>query len=198
MNMALVSLTVLLFALLCTAIRLLCGPFEVKAWIRKILKKDVPEEKKKLREEVRLASGLRARDKFRGVLSKTREKLTAYGHPGLYRIFLIASGALSVLGALAPFWFGMPIMSPALAILGACVPYWFVQARLRRADADVTAQLESAMGLVTVAFARTGSLEGAVRETVPSLRGYVKKAYPLIFPSTEVCIRIFLPPPNTL
>ena len=129
----------------------------------------------------RLVKAARGRRKKRGaakLAADTRATLQAMGREGTFRGLCIVSAALTAGGFLLAVFFNNFFLAPVLALCAALAPFHYVRFLGGRFNREVTAELETALSIITTGYMRAGNtFINSVEENLPYINQPVRQVF---------------------
>lgn len=152
--------------------------------------------KRNLREDIKESSGRRKTGIFRRELLEAQSVLEMTGRGNRFSMVCAVSLALFCLGGFIAILLGNYFLAPVLAVGFLFLPFWYVKLTASHYKRDVSAELETALSVVTTAYLRTEDIVTAVEENIAYLNPPVSKVLQeflmqvrLVNPDVEAAIR---------
>ena len=152
--------------------------------------------KKSIREDIKESSGRRKTGIFRRELLEAQSVLEMTGRGNRFSMVCAAALALFCLGGSIAILLGNFFLAPVLAVGFLFLPFWYVKLTASHYKRDVSAELETALSVVTTAYLRTEDIVTAVEENIAYLNPPVSKVFQeslmhlrLVNPDVEAAIR---------
>ena len=152
--------------------------------------------KKSIREDIKESSGRRKTGIFRRELLEAQSVLEMTGRGNRFSMVCAAALALFCLGGSIAILLGNFFLAPVMAVGFIFLPFWYVKLTASHYKRDVSAELETALSVVTTAYLRTEDIVTAVEENIAYLNPPVSKVFQeflmqvrLVNPDVEAAIR---------
>ena len=130
-----------------------------------------------IREKIRESTGKGKKGILRREILEAREVLEMTGRGGKFSVVCAASLMLFVAGAVAAGLLGSLILAPVLAAGFLFLPFWYVKLTAHHYKRDVSAELETALSVITTAYLRTEDIVTAVEENIAYLNPPVSEVF---------------------
>lgn len=114
---------------------------------------------------------------FRRMITESQAVLAASGREGKFPMVCMASLAMFALGACIAIGAGNAFLVPVLAVGLMLVPFWYIKLTAGNFKKDVSAELETALSVITTAYLRTENFQQAVEENVRYLHHPVQEVF---------------------
>ena len=160
-----------------TAIQLLsCAGLIVGAFLLLHLKLQIPP-KKGIRDKLKESSGRKKPGIFRREIGEAQAVLEMTGRGSHFSIVCAVSLGLFCLGGSLAILLGNFFLAPVLAVGFLFLPFWYVKLTASHYKRDVSAELETALSVITTAYLRTEDIVTAVEENITYLNPPVSKVF---------------------
>ena len=130
-----------------------------------------------LRDEINEATNRKRPGIFRRQLLEAQSALEASGRMEKFPMVCAASMLLLIVGAAVAILFGNGFLVPVLAVGLMLVPFWYIRLTAGSFKKEVSAELETALSVVTTAYLRTENFQMAVEENVQYLNQPVQGVF---------------------
>lgn len=154
------------------------------------------QPKKSIREDIKESSGRRKTGILRREIREVQSVLEMTGRENRFSVICAASLALFCLGGSIAILLGNFFLAPVMAVGFLFLPFWYVKLTASHYKRDVSAELETALSVVTTAYLRTEDIVTAVEENIAYLNPPVSKVFQeflmqvrLVNPDVEAAIR---------
>ena len=114
---------------------------------------------------------------FRRMITESQAVLAASGREKKFPMVCMSSLALFALGACIAIAAGNAVFVPVLAVGLMLVPFWYIKLTAGNFKKDVSAELETALSVITTAYLRTENFQQAVEENVRYLHYPVQDVF---------------------
>jgi Flp pilus assembly protein TadB len=155
---------------------------------------------KNIRDEINEATKRKKGSLIRRIVAETQEILRMTGKAGQFSFVCAASLLFFALGACAAILMENIFLVPVLATGLAFLPFLYIRATAEHFKKNVSAELETALSIITTAYLRNEDLLTSVEENLPYLNPPVKTAFAefaarvrIIDPDMEAAIRDMKP-----
>lgn len=122
-----------------------------------------------LRSEINEVTRRKKPGLFRSQILQAQAALEASGRLDRFPMVCALSMALLIAGAVAAILFGNAFLVPVLAVGMMLVPFWYIRLTAGNFKKEVSAELETALSVITTAYLRTENFQQAVEENVDYL-----------------------------
>ena len=154
------------------------------------------QPKKSIREDIKESSGRKKAGILRREIREVQSVLEMTGRGNRFSVICAASLALFCLGGSIAILLGNFFLAPVMAVGFLFLPFWYVKLTASHYKRDVSAELETALSVITTAYLRTEDIVTAVEENIAYLNPPVSKVFKeflmqvrLINPDVEAAIR---------
>ena len=154
------------------------------------------QPKKSIREDIKESSGRKKAGILRREIREVQSVLEMTGRGNRFSVICAASLALFCLGGSIAILLGNFFLAPVMAVGFLFLPFWYVKLTASHYKRDVSAELETALSVVTTAYLRTEDIVTAVEENIAYLNPPVSKVFQeflmqvrLVNPDVEAAIR---------
>ena len=152
--------------------------------------------KRSIREDIRESSGRKKTGIFRRELLEAQSVLEMTGRGNRFSMVCAVALALFCLGGSLAILLGNYFLAPVMAIGFLFLPFWYVKLTASHYKRDVSAELETALSVITTAYSRTEDIVTAVEENIAYLNPPVSKVFReflmqvrLVNPDMEAALR---------
>ena len=152
--------------------------------------------KRSIREDIRESSGRKKTGIFRRELLEAQSVLEMTGRGNRFSMVCAVALALFCLGGSLAILLGNYFLAPVMAIGFLFLPFWYVKLTASHYKRDVSAELETALSVITTAYLRTEDIVTAVEENIAYLNPPVSKVFReflmqvrLVNPDMEAALR---------
>ena len=152
--------------------------------------------KRSIREDIRESSGRKKTGIFRRELLEAQSVLEMTGRGNRFSMVCAVALALFCLGGSLAILLGNYFLAPVMAIGFLFLPFWYVKLTASHYKRDVSAELETALSVITTAYLRTEDIVTAVEENIAYLNPPVSKVFReflmqvrLVNPDIEAALR---------
>ena len=152
--------------------------------------------KRSIREEIKEASGRKKAGILRREISEAQSVLEMTGRGNRFSMICAISLALFCLGGSLAILLGNFFLAPVMAVGFLFLPFWYVKLTASHYKRDVSAELETALSVITTAYLRTEEIVTAVEENIAYLNPPVSKVFQnfltqikLVNPNVEAALR---------
>ena len=154
------------------------------------------QPKKSIREDIKESSGRKKAGFFRREIMEAQSVLEMTGRGNRFSMVCAVALALFCLGGSLAILLGNFFLAPVMAVGFLFLPFWYVKLTASHYKRDVSAELETALSVVTTAYLRTEDIVTAVEENIAYLNPPVSKVFQeflmqvrLVNPDVEAAIR---------
>ena len=119
-----------------------------------------------IREDIKASTGRRKTGPLRREIEEAQAVLQMTGRGSRFSFVCAASLALFSLGGSAAILLGNFFLAPVMAVGFMFLPFWYVKLTANHYKRDISAELETALSVVTTAYLRTEDIVTAVEENV--------------------------------
>ena len=133
--------------------------------------------RKSIREEIRESSGRKKMSFLRKEISEAQEILQMTGRGQRFSAVCALALGLFCAGGSAAILLGNFFLAPVMAVGFLFIPFWYVKLTANHYRRDVSAELETALSVVTTAYLRTEDIVTAVQENLSYLNPPVSKVF---------------------
>ncbi len=152
--------------------------------------------KKSIREDIKESSGRKKAGIFRREITEAQSVLEMTGRGNRFSMVCAVALALFCLGGSIAILLGNFFLAPVMAIGFLFLPFWYVKLTASHYKRDVSAELETALSVITTAYLRTEDIVTAVEENIAYLNPPVSKVFQyflmqvrLVNPDVEAALR---------
>lgn len=149
-----------------------------------------------IREDIKASTGRRKAGALRREIEEAQGVLEMTGRGSRFSLVCAASLALFCLGGSIAILLGNFFLAPVMAAGFMFLPFWYVKLTANHYKRDVSAELETALSVITTAYLRTEDIVTAVGENVGYLNPPVSKVFRdflmqvrLVNPDVEAAVR---------
>lgn len=153
--------------------------------------------KKSIREEIRESAGRKKMGLFRREISEAQAVLKMTGRGNRFSLVCAVSLLLFCAGGSLAILLGNFFLAPVMAVGFLFLPFWYVKLTASHYKRDVSAELETALSVITTAYLRTEDIVTAVSENAAYLNPPVSKVFQefllqvqLVNPDVEAALRV--------
>ena len=132
---------------------------------------------KSIRSEVNEAARRKKASFFRREIMEIQEILKITGRSGRFSIVCAASLLFFAGGAAFAILLNNVFLVPVLAVGMMFLPFWYIRLTASHYKKNITAELETALSIITTAYLRNEDIVTAVEESVPYLNPPVKSVF---------------------
>lgn len=133
--------------------------------------------KKSIREDIKESSGRKKHGILRREIEEAQAVLTMTGRGARFSMVCAAALALFCIGGSIAILFGNFFLAPVLAVGFLFLPFWYVKLTANHYKRDVSAELETALSVITTAYLRTEDIVTAVEENLAYLNPPVSRVF---------------------
>lgn len=133
--------------------------------------------KRSIREEIRESSGKKKISYLRKEISEAQEILQMTGRGQRFSAVCALALGLFCAGGSAAILLGNFFLAPVMAVGFLFLPFWYVKLTANHYRRDVSAELETALSVITTAYLRTEDIVTAVEENLSYLNPPVSKVF---------------------
>lgn len=137
----------------------------------------LPRPKKSIREDIKESSGRKKVGLLRRELTEAQSILEMTGRGNRFSVICAISLALFCLGGSIAILLGNFFLAPVMAVGFMFLPFWYVKLTASHYKRDVSAELETALSVITTAYLRTEDIVTAVEENTTYLNPPVSKVF---------------------
>ena len=152
--------------------------------------------KKSIREDIKESSGRKKAGIFRREITEAQSVLEMTGRGNRFSMVCAVALALFCLGGSIAILLGNFFLAPVMAIGFLFLPFWYVKLTASHYKRDVSAELETALSVITTAYLRTEDIVTAEEENIAYLIPPVSKVFQyflmqvrLVNPDVEAALR---------
>ena len=152
--------------------------------------------KKSIREDIKESSGRKKAGILRREITEAQSVLEMTGRGNRFSMVCAVALALFCLGGSLAILLGNFFLAPVMAIGFMFLPFWYVKLTASHYKRDVSAELETALSVITTAYLRTEDIVTAVEENIAYLNPPVLKVFQdflmqikLVNPDVEAALR---------
>lgn len=152
--------------------------------------------KKSIREDIKESSGRKKAGILRREITEAQSVLEMTGRGDRFSMVCAVALALFCLGGSLAILLGNFFLAPVMAIGFMFLPFWYVKLTASHYKRDVSAELETALSVITTAYLRTEDIVTAVEENIAYLNPPVSKVFQdflmqikLVNPDVEAALR---------
>ncbi len=152
--------------------------------------------KKSIREDIKESSGRKKAGILRREITEAQSVLEMTGRGNRFSMVCAVALALLCLGGSLAILLGNFFLAPVMAIGFMFLPFWYVKLTASHYKRDVSAELETALSVITTAYLRTEDIVTAVEENIAYLNPPVSKVFQdflmqikLVNPDVEAALR---------
>ena len=152
--------------------------------------------KKSIREDIKESSGRKKVGILRREITEAQSVLEMTGRGNRFSMVCAVALALFCLGGSLAILLGNFFLAPVMAIGFMFLPFWYVKLTASHYKRDVSAELETALSVITTAYLRTEDIVTAVEENIAYLNPPVSKVFQdflmqikLVNPDVEAALR---------
>lgn len=152
--------------------------------------------KKSIREDIKESSGRKKAGVLRREILEAQEVLKMTGRGNRFSVICAISLALFCAGGSIAILLGNFFLAPVMAVGFLFLPFWYVKLTASHYKRDVSAELETALSVITTAYLRTEDIVTAVEENIAYLNPPVSKVFReflmqvrLVNPDIEAALR---------
>ena len=133
--------------------------------------------KKGIREDIKESSGRKKVGLLGRELTEAQSILEMTGRGNRFSVICAISLALFCLGGSIAILLGNFFLAPVMAVGFMFLPFWYVKLTASHYKRDVSAELETALSVITTAYLRTEDIVTAVEENTTYLNPPVSKVF---------------------
>ena len=130
-----------------------------------------------IREKIRESTGKRKKGILRLEILEAQEVLELTGRGERFSMVCAVSLILFLIGAVLAGLLGSLLLAPVLASGFLFLPFWYVKLTAHHYKRDVSAELETALSVITTAYLRTEDIVTAVEENISYLNPPVSEVF---------------------
>lgn len=149
-----------------------------------------------IREDIKASTGRRKTGPLRREIEEAQAVLQMTGRSSRFSFVCAASLALFSLGGSAAILLGNFFLAPVMAVGFMFLPFWYVKLTANHYKRDISAELDTALSVVTTAYLRTEDIVTAVEENINYLNPPVSRVFrdflmqiKLVSPDVEAAIK---------
>lgn len=149
-----------------------------------------------IREDIKASTGRRKTGPLRREIEEAQAVLQMTGRSSRFSFVCAASLALFSMGGSAAILLGNFFLAPVMVVGFMFLPFWYVKLTANHYKRDISAELETALSVVTTAYLRTEDIVTAVEENVGYLNPPVSRVFrdflmqiKLVSPDVEAAIK---------
>ena len=153
--------------------------------------------KRSLREDIRESSGRKKSGILRRELKEAQNILQMTGRGNRFSIICAVALALFCAGGSIAILLGNFFLAPVMAVGFLFLPFWYVKLTANHYKRDVSAELETALSVITTAYLRTEDIVTAVEENTAYLNPPVSRVFQdfliqikMVNPDVQAALRI--------
>ena len=132
---------------------------------------------KSTREDIKESSGRKKAGVLRREILEAQEVLKMTGRGNRFSVICAISLALFCAGGSIAILLGNFFLAPVMAVGFLFLPFWYVKLTASHYKRDVSAELETALSVITTAYLRTEDIVTAVEENIVYLNPPVSKVF---------------------
>ena len=132
---------------------------------------------KSIREDIKESSGRKKAGVLRREILEAQEVLKMTGRGNRFSVICAISLALFCAGGSIAILLGNFFLAPVMAVGFLFLPFWYVKLTASHYKRDVSAELETALSVITTAYLRTEDIVTAVEENIVYLNPPVSKVF---------------------
>ena len=121
---------------------------------------------KSIREDIKESSGRKKAGVLRREILEAQEVLKMTGRGNRFSVICAISLALFCAGGSIAILLGNFFLAPVMAVGFLFLPFWYVKLTASHYKRDVSAELETALSVITTAYLRTEDIVTAVEENI--------------------------------
>lgn len=133
--------------------------------------------KRSIREDIQNAAGRKKTGPLRREIAEAQAVLDMTGRGNRFSLVCAASLALFCLGGSIAILLDNFLLAPVMATGFMFLPFWYVKLTAIHYKRDISAELETALSVVTTAYLRTEDMVTAVEENIAYLNPPVSKVF---------------------
>lgn len=133
--------------------------------------------KRSIREDIQNAAGRKKTRPLRREIAEAQAVLDMTGRGNRFSLVCAASLALFCLGGSIAILLDNFLLAPVMATGFMFLPFWYVKLTAIHYKRDISAELETALSVVTTAYLRTEDMVTAVEENIAYLNPPVSKVF---------------------
>ncbi|CAK7051926.1 MAG: hypothetical protein BACD_02525 [Bacteroides rodentium] len=130
-----------------------------------------------IREDIKATSGRKKPGPFRREITEAQAVLEMTGRGNRFSLICAASLAMFCLGGSIAILLGNFFLAPVMAAGFMFLPFWYVKLTASHYKRDISAELETALSVITTAYLRTEDIVTAVEENTAYLNPPVSKVF---------------------
>lgn len=132
---------------------------------------------KSIKDEINETTHRKKPSSFRRTIIETQEILALTGRNSRFSLICICSLGLFALGASIAIVMRNVFLLPVLAIGFMFIPFWYVKLTANHYKKDISAELETALSIITTAYLRNEDILTAVEENLNYLNPPVRNVF---------------------
>ena len=133
--------------------------------------------RRSLREELKASSGRKKEGILRREMKEAQAVLQMTGRGSRFSMVCAAALALFCMGGSIAILIGNFFLAPVMAVGFLFLPFWYVKLTANHYKRDVSAELETALSVITTAYLRTEDIVTAVEENTAYLNPPVSRVF---------------------
>lgn len=133
--------------------------------------------KKGIRDKIKESAGRKKLGIFRREIGEAQAVLEMTGRGSRFSMVCAVSLGMFCLGGSLAILLGNFFLAPVLAVGFLFIPFWYVKLTASHYKRDVSAELETALSVITTAYLRTEDIVTAVEENITYLNPPVSKVF---------------------
>lgn len=134
-------------------------------------------EKKSIKDEIKAAQRRKKPDFLRREISMAQDVLAMTGRSKRFSLICACSLLLFGIGASIAIVLGNFFLAPVMAVGFMLLPFWYVQLTASHYKKDISAELETALSIITTAYLRSENILTAVEENIHYLNPPVHQVF---------------------
>lgn len=153
--------------------------------------------KSSIREDIKATTGRKKPNPLRREIKEAQDVLEMTGRGNRFSMICAASLALFCLGGSIAILLGNFFLAPVMAVGFMFLPFWYVKLTANHYKRDISAELETALSVVTTGYLRTEDIVTAVEENIGYLNPPVSKVFrdflmqiKLVNPDVEAALKV--------
>lgn len=133
--------------------------------------------KRSIREDIQTSTGRKKDGPLRREIAEAQAVLDMTGRGNRFSLICAASLALFCLGGSIAILLGNFFLAPVMAAGFMFLPFWYVKLTANHYKRDISAELETALSVVTTAYLRTEDMVTAMEENIAYLDPPVSRVF---------------------
>lgn len=133
--------------------------------------------KRSIREDIQTSTGRKKDGPLRREIAEAQAVLDMTGRGNRFSLICAASLALFCLGGSIAILLGNFFLAPVMAAGFMFLPFWYVKLTANHYKRDISAELETALSVVTTAYLRTEDMVTAMEENIAYLNPPVSRVF---------------------